>query len=373
MDSPATSDTDTLSVRNEELAKAPAAAPPVEAEATEPACPRCGAKLIDPQGLGWCSKCGYCRTLAEEAPVAMVSETAVTQQPSPLGVLEFWDMMVRLPHWLKVLLCGMGVVAVLSLFARLLFLDGTLVRALCCTLELMFSLVGLVLAQAWALARIAPEEDSLGPKDIFFATKLWKLTFHRLPDTHKQVWLGGWSVTAGLCSVFLVGGFSYWAQFYQPQKIASKELLGAVRDAENGNDKSLTEAVEDFADKQDLTKKKDDPLEDDNAVDNRPRVQCVVIGYMVSNKQLSGLVLGMLDNERLSYAGTVEKGLSEEQSKDILQKLATAVRPTPLIKGLNLSAIWVKPELFCEVHHSGTDENGKLIKPRFAALLTKDY
>ena len=356
----------------EELIKGPPEASAVDSSANPSLCPRCSEKLIDPQGLGWCAKCGYCRTLTEEAPQALVSEAPVAHQPSPLGILEFCDMMARLPHWLKVLLCGIGVVAVLSLFARLVLPDGTLARALVCTLELMFALSGLLLAQAWALAHIAPEDDSLGPKDILFASKLWKLTFHRLPDTHKQVCLGGWSVTAGLCSVFLVGGFSYWAQFYQPQKIASKDLMGAAHDAEDGKDKSLTESIEDFADKQDLTKKKDDPLKDDGGPDNRPTVQCVVIGYIVQSKQLTGLVLAVLENEKLTYAGVVEKGFTEEQSKEILQRLATAVRATPLIKGLNMAATWVKPEVFCEVHHSGTDKDGKLIKPNFAALLTRD-
>jgi len=150
-------------------------------------------------------------------------------------------------------------------------------------------------------------------------------------------------------------------------------LFGVDEEGDVGVNPLVPAVLKQLADKQDLTKKKDDPLKDDDAVDNRPKVQCVVIGYMVSNKQLSGLVLGMLDNERLSYAGTVEKGFSEEQSKEILQKLATAVRATPLIKGLNMAATWVKPAVFCEVHHSGTDKDGKLIKPRFAGLLTKDY
>src|SRR5438105_11856911 len=26
-------------------------------------CPRCGGKLVDPDGLGWCQRCGYCHSL----------------------------------------------------------------------------------------------------------------------------------------------------------------------------------------------------------------------------------------------------------------------------------------------------------------------
>jgi len=364
-------DTKTLSVRSDVLAKAPAAkSPVVDSKAVETPCPKCGTKLVNPQGLGWCPKCGYCRSLSEVDLTAMAPETAPVRKPSPLGVVEFYDVLCRMPPWLRTLLGGMSAVAALSVGARFVLPPDSLVRALWSTLELLLGIIGLVFAQAWALVRIAPEEEGLGSKDILFATRLWNLTFKRLPDTRRQVWVGSWSVTAGVCAVFLVGGFSYWAQFYQPKKLAAQELLAAAKELAEGKEKSLTESIEDFADKQDLTKKKDD--KDTPKPDTRPMVQCVVIGYMVEGKQLAGLVLATLEQDRLTYVGTVRKGFTEQQSQEILQQLATAVRPEPLIKGLTLSAIWVKPEVFCEVHHSGADKDGMLVNMNFGGLLKKD-
>src|SRR5438034_11098133 len=115
----------------------------------------------------------------------------------------------------------------------------------------------------------------------------------------KQVLFGVWSATAGICAVLLVGGFSYLAQFYHPKKIAANDLLGAVKGAEDGEERSLEDSVKDFANSQDLTQQKE---QDKNAskADTRPVVQCVVIGYTVEDKQLTGLVLATVAGNKLS-------------------------------------------------------------------------
>ncbi|HEV3118363.1 MAG TPA: hypothetical protein VGY58_15040 [Gemmataceae bacterium] len=368
---PTPADVKTLSVHGDDLPKPPSAeAPAAELEPFEAPCPRCGGKLVNPQNLGWCPKCGYCRSLVEDAPQALRAEAAPVQPPSPLGVREFTELLSRMPQWLRVLLAGVVAIAMFSILARLALPMNTLARAIFCTLELMLAVIGLILAQAWALMRIAPEEDALGAKDIILAGRLWGLAFKRLPEMRKQVWMGSWCVTAGISAVLLVGGFSYWAQFYRPKKLASKDLVGAVADAAEGEDKSLGDSVQDFANSQDLTKPKDGD-KDTPKEDTRPTVQCVVIGYTVENKQLTGLLVATVDNNRLTYAGTVKQGFDEEQSKEILQLLATAVRPDPLIKGLKMPAIWVKPEVFCEVHQSGKDREGRLINMNFSGLLKK--
>jgi bifunctional non-homologous end joining protein LigD len=99
-------------------------------------------------------------------------------------------------------------------------------------------------------------------------------------------------------------------------------------------------------------------------------VQCVVIGYLIDpDKTLAGLVLAALDGEELRYAGIVRRGFTPETSKELLKRLSPLVRPTPLIPELQLSAIWVKPQVFCEVHQSGYDDQAHLLNPKFAGLL----
>ena len=37
-------------------------------------CPRCKGKLINPQELGWCPKCGYCRSLEKDKATARLAK-----------------------------------------------------------------------------------------------------------------------------------------------------------------------------------------------------------------------------------------------------------------------------------------------------------
>jgi hypothetical protein len=333
-------------------------------------CPRCGSKLVSPDGLGWCPKCGYCRSLAEDGAKIGLATATVAQKTSPLGVLEFYELLAKLPPWLCVLLGGAAGLAVLSLIAHLLLPVDSLARALWSTLELVLGLLALFAAQVWSLIVLAPRDDGLSARDLVLSVRLWGLTFRKLPEMRRQVWVGGWGVAAALCSVLIVGGFSYWYQFYKPKKLADKSLLAAIRDAAQGKEKisSLVESVQDFADKQDLTKQKED--KNKPKPDKRPTVQCAVIGYVVEkDKTLSGLVLATLEGDKLRYAGVVQRGFSPEESKELLQRLAPLVRTTPFLPNVRISAIWVNPEIFCEVHQSGYDEAGHLKDPSFYALL----
>jgi len=246
-------------------------------------------------------------------------------------------------------------------------------RALFVTLETVIGLLALLGAQIWALLVIAPDDDKLGPKDAVISARLWSLTFARLPEMRRQVWLGGWAAAAVLSAVFIVGGFDYWYQFYKPKRIAQKSLLAAVADAakDKGKDKSLQESLEDFANTQDLTKKKDEEKDKNQpVVDKRPTEQCVIIGYMIDkDKTLTGLVVATLQDEQLRFAGVVQRGLTDEITKELLDRLSSLEAPKPLIRGLTMSAIWVKPKVFCEIHQSGYDKDGHLISPNFGALL----
>lgn len=352
------------------------ASPPVAAPPAAPStdCPKCGGKLIDPGSLGWCPKCRYCRSLEEEGAKAALPQQPTAAKPSPFGIVEFSEMVSRLPRWLWVLLGGMAIVAGISTAAHFLLAVDAMPRALWSTIELVIGLLLILAAQAWSLILLAPHDDSMGPKDLILSVRLWSQTFRRLPEMRRQLWLGGWGATAAACALGIVGGFSYWYQYYKPKRIAEKGLLeaAAAMGEKDGKEKSLEDSVKDFADKQDLTKKKEDAKgKDDNKPDTRPTVQCVVIGYLQGDEgALTGLVLATLKDKRLSYAGTVERGFSVQATQELLRVLPRLRVPEPLIRGLRNPAIWVKPEVFCEVHHSGFDDQGHVVKPNFAGLLS---
>src|SRR5579864_4911802 len=79
-------------------------APSAESSPATVPCPRCGSKLTNPEGLGWCPSCGYCRSLEDDASKAALATPAASRRPSPLGMVEFCEMLGRLPFWLWALL-----------------------------------------------------------------------------------------------------------------------------------------------------------------------------------------------------------------------------------------------------------------------------
>jgi hypothetical protein len=350
---------------------------PPATEGAASVCPRCGGRLSNPAGLGWCPKCGYCRSLQEEAnlPAALGKPAAV--KSSPLGVVEFFHLLGRVPGWFWVLAGGGAVLTSLAAAADFLLPDNCLARALCSTVPVGLGLIGLLAAQVWAILLIGAEDDALGAKDVILSARLWRLTLQRLPRTRKPVWLGGWSVTTVLCAALIVGGFSYWYQFYKPKRTADRGLrdvaaLAAAAADNDGGEKSLEDAVGDFAGKQDLTDKDKEKKKKEEAskVDRRPTTQCVIIGYLTDpENKLSGLVLATTDGKRLRYAGVVKRGLGDEARQELQERLGKLVLPGPFLPGLKLEAVWVKPAVFCDVHHSGYDGRGLLQEPNFKEIL----
>lgn len=69
---------------------------------TDVACPRCGQKLVDPGGLGWCSKCGFCRSLEEDkvkAPVEQAAAKAETKEEAVVSSLTLNEILIQEMGW----------------------------------------------------------------------------------------------------------------------------------------------------------------------------------------------------------------------------------------------------------------------------------
>src|SRR5688572_6464998 len=90
---------------------------PVQPEGT-PApdiCPKCGGRLSNPETLGWCSKCGYCKST--DPGDSKILETTAKRPPSALGIVEFIEILKGLPTWSWVLMGGAVTVLGISLAA----------------------------------------------------------------------------------------------------------------------------------------------------------------------------------------------------------------------------------------------------------------
>jgi hypothetical protein len=351
-------------------ARAPASTPSVP-------CPRCGGRLSNPEGLGWCPACGYCRSLQENPDQAAVGAPKAAHRPSPLGIVEFIEVVSKLPVWLWVLLGGTTIIVVISVAASCVLPEDSLGRALWSSIQLGVGFLGLFAAQVWAFLLIAPESEHLSAKDLIVSPRLWSMTCRRLPASQRQVWLGGWSVATMLSALFLVGGLSYWYQFYKPKKLAERNLIQAIANAAKGKgkNKSLEESIKDFASSQDLSKNKEEAKKPKPEVDKRPTEQCVILGYTVEDdtelgkRVVTSLALATLVGGKLKYVGLVRRGISPQASDELLRRLTPLVQPEPFVPGLKLQVTWVKPQAYCEVHQSGFDIDGHLRSPRYKDLL----
>ena len=66
----------------------------------------------------------------------------------------------------------------------------------------------------------------------------------------------------------------------------------------------------------------------------------------------------------------MRRGFKGDDVDELSQRLPKLVQPTPFVRNVRgIDAIWVKPEIYCEVHQSGYDTDGVLIQPNFKVLL----
>jgi ATP-dependent DNA ligase len=87
-------------------------------------------------------------------------------------------------------------------------------------------------------------------------------------------------------------------------------------------------------------------------------------------KHFGTLLLGYYEDEKLRYAGKVGTGFSDEDLKDIgdkLENLNWDVSPYDDSVG-DSDVHWVKPELVCEVKFTEWTDEGKLRHPAFLGL-----
>src|SRR5436190_2482376 len=81
------------------------AAPETSANPETVPCPRCAGPLTDPNGLGWCMKCGYCQAVEGEKLSFM--SAAEAQKVSLGGLVEVGQVVGGFPRWFWI--AGLGV------------------------------------------------------------------------------------------------------------------------------------------------------------------------------------------------------------------------------------------------------------------------
>jgi bifunctional non-homologous end joining protein LigD len=95
---------------------------------------------------------------------------------------------------------------------------------------------------------------------------------------------------------------------------------------------------------------------------------CVIIGYTPSPEGIQSLLVASAHQGPLRYVGQVSAGLSEPLQRDLSACLARRRRPQPVV-ACRRSALWVEPDLYCQVRFLQGSGRGQLRSPCFLGLL----
>jgi bifunctional non-homologous end joining protein LigD len=98
----------------------------------------------------------------------------------------------------------------------------------------------------------------------------------------------------------------------------------------------------------------------------------IICGYTTGERDyFSSLVLGLYDNDNLVYVGNVGTGFDQNLLESIyrrIEPLTTTRSPFAETPQMLREAIWVRPEVVCEVKFASWTEDGRLRAPVFLGL-----
>jgi hypothetical protein len=329
-------------------------------------CPNCNADLTTTSAYSFCSRCGFWRSGDE-----FLNQAEAPQQHGG-GALSL------LPEsaW-PMLFLGFSVLPI-CYYADRRLPPHSLDRALWCVAQCVIGLGIVFLAQIWAYFLLRRRGYPVGIFDILAPLNLWRRAVQALPETGGSLGLAASGCVCSLTAVLWIGGLSYWATYDTEQDMES--YFADKKEAPLPDRQKLKEKVEKVAKVEPVKNVKPPvtppttprtPTTTSTPRDPRPVEQCVVVGYIPGKDgEVSGLILATLRDGELSYAGTVTTGVNQKDAPDLQKKLAPLTSKNPLLKGLDVkSAVWVEPKVFCEVHQSGKDDKGQLVKPALKGVV----
>jgi hypothetical protein len=185
--------------------------PPAEAApaAPEPTCPRCKWRLIDPEEMGYCPSCGYCKYV--EMHRRWTRGDLTPKRPTRwLGLRAAVDAVAATPGWLAILLGGCFAILLHVKATDQLLSPHSEERALIGLTLILAGLLALGLSHLLALLKVAPSQINADLWDLLSPGLVWGSAFRRLPESRWPIWLAAWSITLVLAAWVFVGGFGYW-------------------------------------------------------------------------------------------------------------------------------------------------------------------
>lgn len=333
-----------------------------------PTCEKCGAGIQSKESLV-CRRCGWYASIGSYVEIDQAWEDIPEAQPQEVPSF-------KMPDWAWVMIGCVTAVVAESIAARVLTTEGSAERTTWSVTQLFLGGSLAVVCHLTAFILLMREVSDAQLLDIILKPiKPWILRVHELPTyqwiTHTAVS----SLVAVLMSVIVIGGIPYerlldWG-FNKPVK---KDLMGAIMDETKkveGEEKSLEEAVQDFAGKADADNMDKKPkAKPSTEPKERKQDDCVIIGYRENAEGLPYVILLAGENYgKLQYVGQFTPQLSIKELRDLSDKLADIKAFEPFVKVQMEGVTWVKPKIACRVSYARKGKKGGLFDIKLESIL----
>jgi hypothetical protein len=329
-------------------------------------CTHCQAPMA--RGQTFCRRCGFYPTLntfVEVDPADMVEGGDPTAEPKK-SHLQVWKSLI--PRWGWVLIAGVSALLALSIGARLLVPAGP-GRAIWTYAQFGIGIVAFVWAHVASYMSAIMVNDTLNFLDIILKPfAIWSVTFNELPKSLKRIALGTWGLSAALFAALVVAGVRYdeiidWGKV--PPKKKAKKIVAPLNVP--GDDKSMEEAIEDFADKAGVEMSAEELAR--QKANRKKMATCLIVGFTPHRENdFDKLILAVDEGGgHWRFAGVMKEGFTPEARSELNRRMRQYLRATPVVP-VDQKAFWLQPKLMCTIWYEDWSDDRQFIRPFFEKL-----
>lgn len=339
---------------------------------SQPRCEKCGA-VIKTSDMLACRSCGWYASIGGYVEIDQSWEANCDPNAEQQSTEE--EESFSVPTWAIVLVSTVLGVVALSVFARMTTPAESASRTGWALMQLAIGFVAFATCHFVCFTRLMTVKADSNLLDIILSPhKCWVVLWDELPDHQWMAHGAAGGLTAVLMSMLVIGGIPYhklldWGFEKPPEQNLMAAVMEQAQQIE-GDDKSMEEAIEDFAGSANVEDLDGDGQPDQAvAEETRQEIDAVVLGYRTNEEgAVSALLIGVEHKGGLVYAGRVMPDLPDDELAELTENLGQWKTPTPFITTDVTDTIWVLPKQVCRVSYRRQGKGGWLYEAKFERL-----